>query len=231
MIRCGDDVAGPEEPGPVTVTDKDGNVYATVQIGSQTWTVENLRTTTYSDGSPIPHVTESTEWAALTNPGFCYYNNTTDADSIEKFGALYNWHAVSTDKLAPAGWHVPDTSDWNTLADYLIANRHNYDETAEGNKIAKALAMETDWQEYTTPGSIGADRSSNNSSGFSAVPGGFRDNNGYFNFSIGKNCYLWSSSQVGATEAVHRYLYYDFVDFRSYVNPQSWGMSVRLVRD
>jgi uncharacterized protein (TIGR02145 family) len=90
-----------------TVKDADGNVYHTVKIGNQVWTVENLRTTRNNDGSAIPHVTDGTEWAALTTPGYCFYDNMSNVDSIKEYGALYNWYAVDTKKLAPAGWHVP----------------------------------------------------------------------------------------------------------------------------
>src|SRR4030043_168747 len=127
-----------------TVTDADGNVYQTVKIGNQVWTVENLRTTKYDDGSAIPLVTDSAAWAALTTPGFCYYNNTTNADNIKKFGALYNWHAVNTKKLAPKGWHVPTEAEWITLENYLIANGYNWDGTKTENKIAKSMAAKTD---------------------------------------------------------------------------------------
>jgi hypothetical protein len=67
-----------------TVTDADGNVYQTVKIGNQVWMVENLRTTKYDDGTPIPLVTDSAAWEALTTPGYCYYENTINADSIKK---------------------------------------------------------------------------------------------------------------------------------------------------
>jgi hypothetical protein len=65
-------------------------------------------------------VTDSVSWEALTTPGYCYYKNMSNADSIKKFGALYNWYTVNTKKLAPLGWHIPDTTDWNILVNYLI---------------------------------------------------------------------------------------------------------------
>ena len=130
---------------PDTVTDIDGNVYHIVQIGNQVWTVENLRTTKYNDGSDIPHVTDSAQWANLSTPGYCFYNNTTDAVAQKKWGALYNWYTVETGKLTPEGWHVPTNNDWRLLELYLIVNGYNWDGTTDSNKIAKSLAAKTDW--------------------------------------------------------------------------------------
>jgi len=104
-------------------------------------------------------------------------NNTTNADSIKKYGALYDWYAASptnVKKIAPAGWHVPSDAEWDTLQNYLTAKGYNRDGTTTGNKIEKALAAKTDWVTYSTNGTIGSDLSKNNSSGFSALPGGYR---------------------------------------------------------
>ncbi len=150
-----------------TVTDIDGNVYTTIKIGKQIWTVENLKTTKYNDGTQV----NSSPKAA-----YCWYNN--DIANKEKYGALYNWYAVATGKLAPKGWHVPSDNEWTELKEYLIANGYNWDGTKEGNKIAKSLVAKTDWEIDTWSvygpysGRIGEDRSGN-FSGFSALPGGY----------------------------------------------------------
>jgi uncharacterized protein (TIGR02145 family) len=216
-----------------TVTDIDGNVYHAIRIGNQVWTVENLRTTRYNDGFAIPLVTDSTAWGFLTTPGYCFYNNTTNADSIKKFGALYNWYAINpanTKKIAPVGWHVPADAEWDTLQNYLIANGYNWDGTTTGNKIAKSLAAKTDWHAYIDPGTIGADLTKNNRSGFSALPGGCRFNNGYFN-NIGSNGFWWSATELDASYAYDRFLYYvSDTPFRSNYD-KSCGFSIRLLRD
>lgn len=104
-----------------TVTDVDGNVYTTVKIGNQTWTVENLRVTKFNDGTEIPPITDGTAWNAITTPGYCWYkNNMTDNKTV--YGALYNWYAVNTGKLAPAGWHVPTDAEWTTPGTALGGN-------------------------------------------------------------------------------------------------------------
>jgi uncharacterized protein (TIGR02145 family) len=213
-----------------SVTDIDGNVYQTVKIGNQVWIVENLRTTKYNDGTPIPLVTDTTAWKALTTPGYCYYNNTTHADSIKKYGALYNWYAVDTKKLAPKGWHVPTDAEWTILENYLIANGYDWDGTTTDNKIAKSMAAKTDWQTYTKSGAIGNDLSKNNRSGFSALPGGYRVDNGLFS-TIGLNGDWWSASEYDASNAYTRYLICVHDDLNRDYDRKSCGFSVRLLRD
>jgi uncharacterized protein (TIGR02145 family)/uncharacterized repeat protein (TIGR02543 family) len=214
-----------------TIKDYDGNVYNTVTIGTQTWMVENLRTTKYNDGTSIPNVTDATTWQGLTTAGYCYYNNTTNADSIKKFGALYNWYTVNTGTLV-TGWHVPDTTEWNTLQNYLIANGYNWDGTTTDNKIAKSLAAKTDWSTSTTTGAIGNDLTTNNSSGFSALPGGYRSYKTDYG-SQGSNGYWWSATEYSASGAYYRRLSSDGADLfgMGYYNYESCGFSVRLLRN
>jgi uncharacterized protein (TIGR02145 family) len=214
----------------VTLKDADGNVYQTVRIGNQVWMAENLRTTKYNDSTVIPLVKDIDEWSSLTTPAYCYYNNTTNSDSIKKFGALYNWYAVNTGKLAPAGWHVPTDSEWDTLQNYLIANGYNYDGTTTGNKIAKSMAAETDWEASIKEGAIGNDPTKNNSSGFSALPGGSRGSDGHFYYQS-----LWgrwlSSTERDESTAWWRYLYFDYEYLTRNSGYKVCGFSLRLVLD
>jgi hypothetical protein len=85
-----------------------------VTIGTQVWIVENLKTTKYNDGRAVPLVNDNTAWSALTTPAYCWYNNDETANK-NKYGALYNWFAVNTNKLCPTGWHVPTDVEWATL--------------------------------------------------------------------------------------------------------------------
>lgn len=157
-----------------TVTDIDGNIYHTVTIGNQIWTVENLRTTTFNDGSPIPHIPDSNTWHSLDSPGYCYYNNTDNNDSIKKFGALYNWYCIDSNKIAPPGWRVPTNDDWDTLQNYLIKNGYNWDRQKKENRIAKSLAAKNSWVSYTIEGAPGNKVKDNNRSGFSGIAAGYR---------------------------------------------------------
>jgi uncharacterized protein (TIGR02145 family) len=216
-----------------TITDADGNIYQTIKIGNQVWMAENLRTTKYNDGTAIPLVTDSAAWHYRTTPSYCYYSNTTNADSIKEFGALYNWYTVDTKKLAPAGWHVPSDSEWTVLKNYLVINGYNWDgttDTATYNKIAKSLASKTDWATSISAGAIGNDLTKNNSSGFSALPGGCRDGDGGFG-TIGDGGDWWSATADGVSSACVRGLAYDGDNLVRGYSVESCGFSVRLVRD
>jgi uncharacterized protein (TIGR02145 family) len=217
-----------------SITDVDGNVYQTVKIGNQEWMAENLRVTKYNDGSAITKITDKTAWSSCSNtnsPAYCYYSNTTNTDSIKKFGVIYNWNVVNTDKLAPAGWHVPDTTDWNILENYLIANGYNWDNTTIGNKIAKSLAAKTDWNTSSNDGAIGNDLTINNRSGFSALPGGYRDGVGDF-YCLDSESIWWSTTVYGASAPYYRDLSYGGDGFYWFTKAsKSCGFSVRLVRD
>ncbi len=221
-----------DDDGPETgtMTDIEGNVYKTVKIGNQWWMAENLRTTRYNDDTEIPHIPEGAVWDTLSTPGYCHYNNTTDSDSMVKFGALYNWYAAEAGKLAPEGWHVPDTTEWNTLRDYLIDNGYNWDGTTEGNKIGKAMAAKTDWESSNGEGDVGNDMSTNNSSGFSGLPGGRRGDDGIFVYQ-GSTGYWWSATEYDASNA--RFYRLDYLT--SYLTAAYFikdnGCSIRLVKD
>jgi uncharacterized protein (TIGR02145 family) len=99
------------------VIDIEGNVYRTIKIGDQIWMAENLRTTQFNDGEPIPYVTDDLDWSSLRTSGYCWPNN--DVSKKEDYGALYNWYVVETGKLAPEGWHVPSYEEWEILAGYF----------------------------------------------------------------------------------------------------------------
>jgi uncharacterized protein (TIGR02145 family) len=212
-----------------TITDADGNVYHTVTIGTQTWTIENLKTTKYNDSTPIPNVTDNVSWINLSTPGYCWYNNNASTYK-NTYGALYNWYAVNTGKLAPAGWHVSTVAEWDTLQNYLIAHGYNYDNTTTGNKIAKAMAAQTTWSTFDTIGTIGNNLSTNNRSGFSAIPAGCRIYNGSF-YSIGLNGVWWNATEINASDAYYCYLIYYYGNLFRSSNVKSSGFSVRLVRD
>ncbi len=213
-----------------TMTDIDGNVYNVIILGCQAWTVENLRTTKFNDNTAIPHVTDDSLWNNLATSRYCYHNNTTDEDSIAKFGALYNWFTVNTGKLAPVGWHVPSFNEWEELQEYLISSGYNWDGDTTGNKIGKSMATTTDWDSSGVDGHVGKILSSNNSCGFSGYPSGFRSDNGKF-ASIGKGCTWWSSTDwtpVYSWEGTLLYISSAFIisDMR-----KTYGASVRLIRD
>ena len=161
---------------PEIVTDADGNLYHTVKIGNQTWMVENLKTTKFNDGTDIPNVTDGYQWIGLSTPGYCWANNNIQNKAV--YGALYNHYAVSTGKLAPAGWHVPTESDWMTLAIYL-----------GGLNGSGSALKEVGTSHWNYPNS-----DATNSTGFLALPGGYRSTS-YGNYvNMGSWGCFWSAT-------------------------------------
>lgn len=228
LIFCAEHPFFPEPIPDEPVTDIEGNVYQTVRIGNKVWMAENLRTTKYNDGTPV--TLDTSIWTYPKTERYCYYQNTTNADSIIKFGALYTWYAVGTGKLAPAGWHIPSFGEWETLQNYLIAKGYNYDGTISGNKIGKSLAAKEDWIASTNKGAVGNNLSKNNITGFSAYPGGSRCFDGYFE-DIGERACFWSSTESSTWHAYYPYLY----NHNGYLFGSNFfkgcGFSVRCVRD
>jgi uncharacterized protein (TIGR02145 family) len=223
------DDPGGDAPSAGTVKDADGNKYTTVKIGTQEWMVENLKTTKYNDGTSIPNVTDNDAWVDLSTGAYCNYDNLESNE--DTYGRLYNWYAVNTGKLAPAGWHVPTDDDWTILENHLIANGYNYDGTKDEDKVAKSLCAKTKWKISTKQGTPGAALENNNSSGFTALPGGYRHYNYGDFFSIGKYGYWWSSTEYYGYRAYYRRLYYEYEDLDRGSDTKENGFSVRLVRD
>jgi len=215
-------------PNCGTVTDVDGNIYKTVTIGTQCWIRENLKTTKYNDGTSIPNITGEWAWIALTTGAYSWFDNLKDAYGI--YGILYNWYSINTGKLAPKGWHVPSDSEWTILTDYLTLNGYGYG--GSGTDIAKSLASTSLWEGNNTEGNTGNDRSSNNSSGFSAFPGASRDMFGNC-LAIDLGGYWWSSTStaVSAQAAWYRCIYTNKNDVGRYSGSTRCGFSVRCVKD
>jgi len=205
-------------PTDETVTDIDGNVYHTVTIGTQVWMVENLKTTKFNDGTPIDLVTDDAAWLDLTTPGYCWYEN-EEATYKNAYGALYNWYAVNTYKLAPAGWHVPTDSEWSRLIHYLGGY------AIAGDKMKSTGTMEAGTGLWHYP-----NRGATNESGFSAVPAGGRFGDGAFGH--GMSMGGWWSSTEGITGTTGNYY---LSSECSGVNTMNWGrdcgFSVRCLRD
>lgn len=213
--------------GVETITDIEGNIYTSVKIGNQVWTVENFKATKYNDGTPIPLIVDS-KWMKLSTGAHCWYGN--NSTNKEKYGALYNWYAVNSGKLAPIGWHVPTDEECTELEKYLIANGCNWDGTKEGNKIAKALAAKKDWTSNSDSGTIGNDLSKNNLSGFSAIPSGYRDDTGLF-FDQNNDCRWWTATECDASSAWSRFLSNCLENLLRFSYPKQLGFCARSIRD
>ena len=194
------------------IADIDGNIYNTVSINDKIWIVENLKTTRYNDGTTIPLVTDNAAWSTLATPGYCYYNN-DDITYKSTYGGLYNWFAVSTGKLCPIDWHVPSDAEWTDFTDFMA-----------GEIVAGGRLKEIGTAHWLTP-NTGA----TNEKGFTALPGGSRDNNGNFN-NIGQDGNWWSSSENDANSSWYRNVNYNVSSIDRNYYSKANGLSVRCIK-
>ncbi len=195
------------------VTDFEGNIYKTVQIGSQLWMAENLKSTRYNDGSAIPLV-RGDEWNDLTTNAYCWYKNNYNTFG-KVYGALYNGYTVESGKLCPTGWRVPSDDDWITLLKNL-----------GGEQYAGAMLKEsvsTHWKSQN----IGAANSEN----FTALPGGGRWAIGHFEL-LGQRGYWWSTSPYD-NDFDHSIwmIQWDKSSLRRVPSIKGNGFSVRCIKD
>ena len=193
--------------------DNDGHVFTTVDIGTQKWMQKNLDVSKYRNGDVIPQVTDPTAWAGLTTGAWCYYQNDSANGII--YGRMYNWYAVTDSRgIAPAGWHVATDADWTTLITYL-----------GGDALAGGKMKETGTTHWTSPNTA-----ADNSSAFTALPGGYFKENGAF-YDIGLSSYWWCATEQDPTTAWDRSLSNsDGIAYKSFGNKKA-GFSVRCVKD
>ena len=218
--------------------DKDGNMYTTFEIAGKTWMTQNLSTTVFNDGSYIPEVPDNAKWTSLKEPAYCWYCNNPESKGF--YGALYNWYAVKTGKLCPAGWHVPTDAEWTGLEVYLQNNDFNYDGTVDAdldrvtkNKIAKSLASGIHWAESTVKGSVGNTdyQAYRNKSRFSALPAGYRkSSDGSFD-GVTSSGFWWSSGESDAGNAWIRSLSENDISVSRSNSAKTGGYSVRCIKD
>lgn len=145
----------------------DGNAYRIVAFGDQCWMADNLRTSHYRDTSSIPNVTVNGNWSMLLTPGFAWYDN--DIGNKLVYGGLYNWFALDTASngskhICPSGWHIPSGQEFDRLID-----------RAGGQLVAGIELKETGLSHY-----LSDNLNSTNSTGFTAIPAGYRDQFGSF---------------------------------------------------
>lgn len=211
-------------PTPGIIADLDGNRYQTKTFGSQTWMVENLKTSKYRNGESINNLTEAADWSATSQGAWCNYNN--DAAYGIKYGKLYNsWAVNDPSNIAPAGWHVATDDDWTTLEAYVSTHY------GSSLSIGKALASTTEWPTDAGSSTIGNDLSINNYSGFNALPGGFRCYLSTFYFE-GEQARFWTSTSFSDTTAWMRYLYFNNNYVGIYKGAlKNLGYSIRCVKD
>ena len=208
------------------MTDQDGNVYQTIIIGTQEWMMENLKVTHYRNGDNIPTGHSNSDWKTLSTGAYCAFDdNESNADT---YGYLYNWYAVDDSRnIAPEGWHVPTDDEWKTLEMHLGMSQSEADGTGwrgtnEGSKLAGNADL---WNN---------DCLENNAefgtSGFTALPGGFRSRSSGSYGTTGYTCYFWSSTGNESDDAWSRGLHNSRSDVDRYYDNKRHGFSVRCVR-
>ncbi len=204
--------------GDALFDSRDGQSYATIQIGAQCWMAENLNVGTMINGS-------GSQTDNGTIEKYCYDDNTANCDT---YGGLYQWDEMmqyvtteGTQGICPTGWHLPTNDEWKTMEMYLGMSQTQADATGwrgtdEGGKL-----KETGTSHWTSPNT-----SATNSSGFTGLPGGYRDLNGSFN-SLTYYAFFWSSSE----DACHRRLFYSSAQVYRNSTVKAYGFSVRCVSD
>jgi uncharacterized protein (TIGR02145 family) len=202
-------------PGSPSVTDIDGNLYHTVQIGNQCWMQSNLKVSKYRNGDVIPTGLSNSAWQNTTAGAYSIYNNAFVNDTL--YGKLYNYYAVlDTRGLCPTGWHVPTDGEWNNMQATL------------GSFSVRGGVLKSKSTQPTLGGWTSPNTAATNSSGFTALPGGRRNGLGVFEFieNEGHYGYYFSLSGGGCRLLRSNSGYMGFVGLDNTV-----GFSVRCLRD
>ncbi len=218
-----DEDTPPQDTG--TVTDRDNNVYHTVKIGSYVWMVENLRVTHYNDGSPILNLDDNTAWQNDTTGAYCWYGNDAASAAGNPYGGLYNWYAVNSGKLCPAGWHIPTMQEWDNLTSYSGGTSGTGGAGGTSGETSGSALKEAGTEHWNAP-NTGA----TNSSGFTAVAGGYRYSNGEFRSLKDAACW-WCSSEDYSGKVYMFYLSYNSEAMSGGQAGKGAGLSVRCVKD
>ena len=210
-----------------TVTDIDGNVYQTVQIGDQLWMAENLKTTHYNDGSEIPNIINNDDWSGLSTGAYGDYDN--NPTNSETYGRLYNWYTVDDSRgICPDGYHIPSDDEYKQLELYLgmsesESNHIGWRGTNEGSQLAGHADL---WNNGDLE-----NNSEFGTSGFSAFPAGYRTDT-FGNYTgMGNWGYFWSSSENINNYSWYRILNYNYSNVFRYSDYKQRGMSIRCVAD
>jgi uncharacterized protein (TIGR02145 family) len=220
------------------VTDIGNNIYETVKIGELWWMAENLRVTRYRNGDEMPTGLDNGVWGDTTSGAFAVYPHglvdhiDSDEEMLEAYGALYNWHAVADERgLCPEGWRVPADVEWKLLEMYLGVSQQAVEKTGwrendEGGKLKSTRTIPLIHPTWESP-NLGA----TNETGWSGLPGGYRDYSGEFGY-LGTFGRWWSSSEhvPGGDYVVFRSLGSNYSGISRFVALKQHGFSVRCVR-
>ena len=209
MVACDN----PEEDTKVTVTDIDGNVYKTIQIGDQLWMAKNLKVTKYQDGSDIPHLRDDEDWTGTTFGAYSI-NKDNSSNELDIYGLFYNGYAATdSPSIAPTGWHIPTDDEWQVLVDYLGVDA--------GGKMKEVGT--THWLEPNT--------GATNESGFTALAGGYRNDFNGNTYFTGNYVHYWSKTVHDHNGGWSRVLFNQTSDVdRKYLG-LNHGFYIRCLKD
>jgi uncharacterized protein (TIGR02145 family) len=194
------------------ITDIDGNIYKTIQIGNQLWMASNLNVSHYKNGESLPNISDKTVWDTLSTGAYCYYSNQDSYSSI--YGKLYNFYTVVDERnICPDGWHVPSDAEWTTLIDFL------------GDSIAGPKLMDTNSNLW-----VATIITTKQNTGFNALPAGFRFFNNQFS-GMGYSAFFWSSTDRSYNTAWFRLVKSDAENVVRDFAHHNLGYSVRCLKD
>jgi uncharacterized protein (TIGR02145 family)/uncharacterized repeat protein (TIGR02543 family) len=212
--------------GDPLIDTRDGQTYETVLIGDQCWMAENLNIGTRINGS-------SNQTNNGTIEKYCYNNSEANCDI---YGGLYQWNEMmgytttpGVQGICPEGWHLPTDAEWTALTTY-ISSQPEYLCNSNTSYIAKALAATTNWNSSSSTCAVGNNPSTNNATGFSGLPGGYRSTSGNFDY-VGDVGIFWSSTESSTTYAWYRGLNYNDANVGRDNYTKGYGFSVRCLRD
>lgn len=207
------------------VTDVDGNVYPTIILNGQEWMAQNLNTSKYSDGSLIANLVDSTSYVNTTFGAWSYYNHDVLNETL--YGKLYNWYTVVDNRnVCPADWHVPSDQEWKNFVNFLDPSANGGLSTNSAGGLMKSTGTLEAGTGYWVQPNSGA----TNESGFSALPGGQRNDDNSFYFQ-GSNAYFWSTNAIGQNNAIFYILFSANASLLRSNFRRTFGMSVRCVKN
>jgi uncharacterized protein (TIGR02145 family) len=199
-----------------SVTDVDGNIYETADIGTQVWMAENLKTTKYQNGDLIGTTTPITlDISDQITPKYHWDNYDGTESNVQTYGKLYTWYAVTDNRgVCPDGWHIPTEVDLEELTTFL-----------GGINEAGSKLKESGISHWISPRILAT-----NESGFSALPGSDRDIHGNFQLN-GFSSKFWTSQELDETKSIFWSLSGNNNAVANANTDKGNGLSVRCVKD
>jgi uncharacterized protein (TIGR02145 family) len=221
VFSCKKNAEIPSE-SPLTVTDADGNVYATIKIGTQIWMKENLKTTKYNDGTQITKF-NGNNWFNLNSPTAFYqwadtldfFNLHPNPLSFDYYGAMYNHLALESGKLAPAGWRIPCVQDFLILKNHLSSIGY-------ANREALALKSSSSWAPFSKNGIDAV--------GFNGLPNGYVSTLG--TPTAGQSICTWATTDVNAANGSRKLVQlYNLDTILIPVESIAFGAGIRCIKE